>query len=168
MKLIKAIVGILIIVSFSAVCLAEEIILMEGKGFRNLIIGELSVNDVIQILGEPDSVETPKEWSLNHTYSSLGLKINYHNGTLNTISTLPNFDGKTSKGITLQSSLTDIEAAYGEPIVAPNRTKDNAKAWVYDEGVIFWLKRSKFLKRFEGIEKIVIENNSWRWKEKKN
>jgi glycogen debranching enzyme len=81
---------------------------------------------------------------------------------LNTISTLPNFDGKTSKGITLNSSLKDIEAAYGKPVVAPNRTKDNAKAWSYDEGVIFWIKRSRFLKRFQGIEKIVIFNNSWR------
>jgi len=167
MKLINAIVTILMIFFLTTICSAEEKILMEGKGFRNLIIGELCVNDVTQLIGEPDSIETPREWSLNHIYSSLGLKINYHNGTLNTISALPNFDGKTSKGITLQSSLDDIEAAYGEPIVAPKRTKDNAKVWAYDQEVIFWLKRSKFLKRFQGIEKIVIYNNSWRWKEKK-
>ena len=160
---------LLSIVLFSSPTYAEDKILVEGKGFKNLIIGELNNEDMIRILGEPDSIEeTPKEWSRNYIYSNLGLKLNFHNGTLNTISTLPNFDGRTSKGITLKSSLEDIEATYGQPVVASSTTKDKAKVWVYDEGVIFWLKRSRFLKRFEKIDKIVIhDNNQWRWKEKK-
>ncbi|MCP5064776.1 MAG: hypothetical protein GY936_20315 [Ignavibacteriae bacterium] len=161
-------IALILIFLFSSPCLEEEIVLVEGKGFGNLIIGELNNKDVVRILGEPDSIEeTPKEWSRNYIYSKLGLIINFHNDTLNTIRTLPNFNGKTSNGITLNSSLEDIEEAYGEPNVAPYRTKDNAETWSYDEGVIFWLKRSRYLKRFKGIDKIVIYNNSWRWKEKK-
>ncbi len=50
---------------------------------------------------------------------------------------------------------------YGSPFVAPGRTKDNAKTWVYD-GVIFWLKRSWIFNWFDEIDKIVIYDKSFR------
>ncbi len=85
---------------------AQDKILIEGKGFEDLVVGSSKVDDVIRSLGKPDSVQSTKaEDSRNYVYSSVGLKINFHDDTLNTISTLPNFDGKTSKGITLRSSL---------------------------------------------------------------
>jgi len=145
--------------------LAQDKILVEGKGFGTLVIGNSKVDDVMRSLGKPDSVEQTKaEYSRNYIYSKVGLTINFHGDTLNTISTfstLPHFDGKTSRGITLTSSLQDIEAVHGSPLVAPGKTKDNAKAWVYD-GVIFWLKRSGIFNRFDGIDKIVIYDKSFR------
>ncbi len=141
---------------------AQDKILTEGKGFRDLVVGSSKVDEVIRSLGEPDSVEQTKaEYSRNYVYSRVGLKINFHDDTLNTISTLPNFGGKTSRGITLRSSLQDVERIYGSPFVAPGRTKDNAKTWVYD-GVIFWLKRSWIFNWFDEIDKIVIYDKSFR------
>ena len=161
MKITHPICVIVFLILFISPTLAEDKILIDGKGFRNLIIGELNNDDVVRILGSPDSIdETPKEWRQNYIYSKMGLKINFHNGTLNTISTLPNFDGKTAKGITLNSSLKDIEETYGQPVVAPGRTMYTAKVWVYDGGVDFWLKRSRFFKGFDGIDKIVIHDNN--------
>jgi hypothetical protein len=120
------------------------------------------VDDVIRSLGKPDYVEETKaEYSRNYVYSAAGLKINFHDDRLNTISTLPNFDGKTSKGITLRSSLQDIETTYGLPLVGPGKTKDNATTWVYD-GVIFWLERSRISNSFDRIDKIVIYDKSFR------
>jgi hypothetical protein len=114
-------------------------------------------------LGKLDYVEkTEAEYSRNYVYSAAGLKINFHDDRLNTISTLPNFDGKTSKGITLRSSLQDIEKTYGLPLVGPGKTNDNAKTWVYD-GVIFWLKRSWISNSFGGIDKIVIYESAEKW-----
>jgi hypothetical protein len=140
---------------------AQDKVLLEGRGFGKLVIGNTKVDDVKRFLGKPDSVEqTEAEYSRNYIYSQAGLKINFHDDILNTISTLPNFDGKTSRGITLRSSLQDIEAVYGSPLVAPGKTKDNANTWVYD-GVIFWLKRSWILNRFDGIDKIVIYDKSY-------
>lgn len=140
----------------------QEKILVEGKGFGNLVVGSSKVEDVIRSLGKPDSVEqTESEYSKKFVYPKFGLKINFHDDTLNTISTLPNFDGNTSKGITLRSSLQDVEKIYGSPLVAPGRTKDNAKTWAYD-GVIFWLKRSWISDWFDGIETIVIFDKSFR------
>jgi hypothetical protein len=141
---------------------AQDKILVEGKGFRDLLVGSSKMDDVIRSLGKPDYVEETKaEYSRNYVYSGAGLKINFHDDTLNTIMTLPNFDGKTSKGITLRSSLQDIEKTYGLPLVGPGKTKDNATTWVY-EGVIFWLKRSWISNRFDGIDKIVIYDKSFR------
>lgn len=139
---------------------AQDKVLLEGRGFGKLVIGKTKIDDVTRLLGKPDSVEQTKaEYSRNYIYSQVGLKINFHDDMLNTISTLPNFDGKTSRGITLRSSLQDIEAVYGSPLVEPGKTKDNAITWTYD-GVIFWLKRSRILNRFDGIDKIVIYDKS--------
>jgi len=145
-----------------SVSFAQDTILVEGKGFRDLVIGSSNVDDVIRSLGKPDYVEETKaEYSRNYVYSAAGLKINFHDDRLNTISTLPNFDGKTSKGITLRSSLQDIEKTYGLPLVAPGKTKDNAKTWAYD-GVIFWLKRPWISNWFDRIDQIVIYDKSFR------
>ena len=147
---------------YVAQSIAQDKILVEGKGFGTLVIGNSKVDDVIQFLGKPDSIEQTKaEYSRNYIYSKVGLTFNFHDDTLNTISTLPHFDGKTSRGITLTSSLQDIEAVYGSPLLAPGKTKDNAKTWAYD-GVIFWLKRSGIFNRFDGIDKIVIYDKSFR------
>lgn len=141
---------------------AQDKVLLEGRGFGKLVIGNTKVDDVTRLLGKPDSVEQTKaEYSRNYIYLQAGLKINFHDDILNTISTLPNFNGKTSRGITLRSSLQVIEAVYGSPLVEPGKTKDNATTWAYD-GVIFWLKRSRILNRFDEIEKIVIYDRSYR------
>lgn len=140
----------------------HENILVEGKGFETLMVGHSKVEDVILILGKPNSIEQTKaEYRKNYFYPKIGLKINFHDDTLNTISTLANFDGNTSKGISLQSSLEDVEKIYGLPLVAPGRTKDNATTWVYD-GVIFWINRSWIFNLFDEIEKIVIFDESFR------
>ncbi len=159
---LKLFLTLILFVGLISLSSAQDNILVEGKGFGDLVVGTSKVDDVIRLLGEPDSVEQTKaEYSRNFVYSRVGLKINFHDDTLNTISTLPNFVGKTSKGITLRSSLRDIEKIYGSPLVGPGRTKDNAKSWVYD-GVIFRLKRSWISSRFDGIDKIVIYDKSFR------
>jgi len=162
MTVSKQILTLVLVLILIAPSFAQDKILVEGKGFGNLVIGSSKVDDVIRSLGKPDSVEQTKaEYSKNYIYSRLGFKINFHDDTFNTVVTLPNFDGKTSRGITLRSSLQDIEKVYGSPIVEPGRTKDNAKTWVYD-GVIFWLKRSWISNWFDGIDKIVIYDKSFR------
>jgi Domain of unknown function (DUF4309) len=141
---------------------AQDKILVEGKGFRDLLVGSSKVDDVIRFLGKPDRVEETKaEYSRNYVYSAAGLKLNFHDDTLNTITTMPSFNGKTSKGITLRSSLQDIEKTYGSPLVEPGKTKDNATTWVYD-GVIFWFERSWISTSFDRIDKIVIYDKSFR------
>jgi len=162
----KLILELFLFSILSARSIAQDNKLVEGRGFGNLVIGSSKVDDVIRSLGKPDSVEQTKaEYSRNYVYSRVGLKVNFHDDTLNTISTLPNFDGKTSRGITLRSSLQDIEKVYGSPLVAPGKTKDNATTWVYD-GVIFWLKRSSISSWFDGIDKIVIYDKSFRTSKK--
>jgi hypothetical protein len=163
MTVSKLILALILCPILTAPLFAQDKILLEGKGFRNLVIGSSKVDDVIRSLGKPDSVEQTKaEYSKNYIYSRLGFKINFHDDIFNTFATLPNFDGKTSRGITLRSSLEDIEKVYGSPIVEPGRTKDNAKTWVYDDGVIFWLKRSWIPNWFDEIDEIVIYDKSFR------
>jgi Domain of unknown function (DUF4309) len=159
----KQILTLILFWTLIAPSFAQDKILLEGKGFRNLVIGSSKVDDVIRSLGKPDSVEQAKaEYSKNYIYSRLGFKINFHDDIFNTLTTLPNFDGKTSRGITLKSSLEDIEKVYGSPIVPPGRRKDNAKTWVYDDGVIFWLKKSWISDWFDEIDQIVIYDRSFR------
>src|SRR5574341_1307028 len=70
---------------------AQDKILVEGKGFRDLLVGSSKVDDVIRSLGKPDYVEETKaEYSRNYLYSAAGLKINFHDDRLHTISTVPN------------------------------------------------------------------------------
>jgi len=158
----KQILTLILFLIFIEPSFAQDKVLVEGKGFGKLVIGSSKMEDVIRSLGKPDSVEQTKaEYSKNYIYSRLGFKINFHDDTFNTVITLPNFDGRTSRGITLRSSLQDIEKIYGSPIVEPGRTKDNAKTWVYD-GVIFWLNRSRISTWFDGIDRIVIYDKSFR------
>lgn len=137
---------------------AQDKILFEGKGFGGLIIGKSKVDDVIGKFGKPDHIEMTKaEYSRNYIYSKIGLKFNFVSDRLNTVTTLPNFGGKTSRGITLRSSLDDIKATYGSPDIAPGQTIKTSQVWTYPEhGVIFWLRRSWLLKRPVGIDRIVI------------
>lgn len=158
MKLRGILFAFSILSAFIGSSYAQDKILFEGKGFAGLIIGRSKVDDVIGKFGRPDEIENTKvEYSRNYIYSNIGLKFNFHGEKLNTIITLPNFSGKTSRGITLRSSLDDVRATYGFPVLAPGQTIRNAPVWSYPEhGVIFWLKRGWFFRRPVGIDRIVI------------
>jgi hypothetical protein len=137
---------------------SQEHILFEGRGFRDITIGQSSKDQLLAKLGKPDKVEQTKaRHSVNYLYKKLGLKFNFHGDRVNTISTLPNFRGQTSRGITLRSSLNDIRATYGQPELPPGQTIKKALVWTYPEhGVIFWLKQRWLFATPAGVEKIVI------------
>jgi hypothetical protein len=156
--LILALLISLIIPRFFMPRASVEKVLIEGFGVDNLEVGKSIVNDVVGTYGEPAFIQKTKaEYSRNYIYPKLGLRINFHDDKLNTISSLPNFKGKTSQGISLESSLEDIERTYGEPDVATSKTKYTAKAWAYPKcGVIILFKKSLSKETFPGIDKIVI------------
>ncbi len=157
-KCIRVFLGIGILMVFVESSSAEGQILLEGRGLGGLVIGKSKVKDVIGEFGKPDRIETTKiADSRNYVYSKRGLKFNLYGETLNTVITLPNFGGKTSRGISLRSSLDEVRETYGYPDVAPGETINNAKVWTYpDHGVVFWLRRGWLLNRPMGIDRIVI------------
>jgi len=141
---------IIILVTFASHGLCGSI-LEEGVGYGPILLEKSTPQDLRKHFGPEDDIERTKvATSNNYIYRKLGLKFNINkSGRVNTIMTLPNFTGSTLKGISLSSSLIDIEKKYGKnPEVHPKKTKDTAMVWAYPEsGVIFWFKKSLVSKR---------------------
>ncbi len=135
-----------------------DIVLFEGVGMEGYELNKSTVDDILSTFGEPDYIEeTAAEYSVNYLYFDMGIKFNLHGERLNTISTLPNYGGMTSQGLSLASSLEDIETIYGEPVVDPRTGKYSEKAWTYpNAGLIVWFKPCLSESAFPGIDKIVI------------
>ena len=158
-RFLSVIVSSLVISNLSTVESATRAnILLEGRGVSDIEIGQSKASEVLLAWGKPDNIEnTPYQYSINYVYKRVGLKINFHHEIVNTISTLPNFGGQTSRGITLRSSRKDVRATYGEPERPPGQSLKRSIVWTYPHhGVIFWFKHAWFSREPNTIEKIVI------------
>ncbi|MCK5708001.1 MAG: DUF4309 domain-containing protein [Candidatus Aureabacteria bacterium] len=136
---------------------SKDIILLEGRGLKNCYFKKSTLEDIQREFGIPDSFRSNHSKSENIVYSMYGLKFNICADKLNTIITLNTFKGKTSKGISLDSSLEDVERIYGTPKLESSKNKNDSKYWIYPkEGIVFWLDNSKSSNNKRCIKKIVI------------
>jgi hypothetical protein len=89
------------------------IVLEEGRGLLNLIIGESTTADIERTLGTPTQVDRASSAAHNyHFKQALTLNV-YDQGALNTVTTRPGFTGKTSRGIGLGNSRQQVLERYG-------------------------------------------------------
>ena len=93
---------------------SDGVVIQEGEGVAGLQIGSSTLKDAVLILGNPLSQKQIK--SARNVVFPQHLSLSFGaNGRLNTVSTLPGFTGKPSRGIRHGDSAQQVVSRYGAP-----------------------------------------------------
>jgi hypothetical protein len=129
----------------------EDNLIIEGEGVGKFRIGKTKLDDVVQMLGSDYSEGKHKNTLRTEAdYKNKGLSFYYTNRDSSriiycVIFTQP-FNGKTTKGIGLNSSLKDLLEAYGRPEWS---TCDTCNIWTARyRGIEFEIERDTLLPKF--------------------
>ena len=139
---------VLFVLLVSSVYTDDDFCVIEGKGFRELEIGQ-TTEKVISILGQPDEkFDRPNTWYLYKR--SLNLDVLFKDNKAIEIRFNVGFKNKLRNGIGNGSSVWDVFKEYGEPV---KRVKTLSKTMLYDNMVLYEVLIDKDNKEYKIIYK---------------
>ena len=111
----------------------EDVVLVAGQAPDGFVFGETRLADLVARYGEPAVRDPYAKGGGNYRFGT-GLEFNVNAADrLNTVKTLPGFEGRTGAGI----RHGDARRRVIERMGMPKPAMTNARAWVYD-GLVLW------------------------------
>ncbi len=155
------------IVSHAGYPSAQSVLINEGVGVEDIVVGKSTMSDVIAAYGDDFGLIEHNKYSYEIMYEERGLSFYYRyddsDKRIFAIVIKPPCHGFTNRGIVVcHSTLRDVFNAYGK---AKAQTTTAEETWSYEyEGVIFHTKfdsfgeteKAKLKKKIVGIE--VVDN----------
>lgn len=133
--------------------------LQEGRGIESLVLGTTTLSQAVKTLG--GAAGEPSTSSTDAQLEALPLRLQFAAAegggepVLETIytsrtenKTMPNWEGKTSRGIGLLDSVEKMHTAYGEPDAEWRQSW--ARVYYYKSGVLFSVEHPSRVRGYEG------------------